>query len=219
MCLVDLAQNLGQEEVAEYWREVVTLNNFQINRLTERMIQTLGKPIKNRKIAVLGLSFKDGVKDTRESPSIAMIKALSLEGAKLAIFDPGLTADQTDITLHDAGLAHESRNGIFISSDVRSACESACAVLLLADPKNLAIARKHQVGLGHVREDLDREPSLVTCDQFSWKTLFFRMAEPRYVLDCRNYTDHAALERLGFVVEGVGRQNVYIQDNQAFEGV
>ena len=44
--------------------------------------------ISSKKIAVLGLAFKAGTDDMRESPSIAVVNALISEGAKVTAYDP-----------------------------------------------------------------------------------------------------------------------------------
>jgi len=56
-----------------------------------RMLELLGRHIANRKgvkIAVLGLAFKPGTDDMRESPAIPVVNALAAEGAILSAFDP-----------------------------------------------------------------------------------------------------------------------------------
>lgn len=56
-----------------------------------RMLELLGKHIANRKgvkVAVLGLAFKPGTDDMRESPAIPVVNSLAEEGAVLSAFDP-----------------------------------------------------------------------------------------------------------------------------------
>ena len=56
-----------------------------------KMIELLDKkkgPIRGKKIGILGLTFKAGTDDIRESPAILTIKELLMEEAELNIYDP-----------------------------------------------------------------------------------------------------------------------------------
>lgn len=56
-----------------------------------KMLEMLDKHITNRKgvkVAILGLAFKPGTDDMRESPAIPVVNALAAEGAILSAFDP-----------------------------------------------------------------------------------------------------------------------------------
>jgi len=68
-------------------RSVVDINHKQPLRLIELLKKHLSS-LKGRKIAVLGLAFKPGTDDMRESPSIPIIKALHDEQATISAFDP-----------------------------------------------------------------------------------------------------------------------------------
>ncbi len=46
------------------------------------------KDVKNPKIAVLGLAFKDGTDDCRESPALDIVGELLLQGADITAYDP-----------------------------------------------------------------------------------------------------------------------------------
>lgn len=206
MCLVYLAESLGQQMVADYWRSIIRLNDFQVNRLSERIIQALGNNVTGKRIAVLGLSFKDGVRDTTDSPSLAIIKTLALAGANLAVFDPRLTKTQIDTALGATGLSHKFRKIISSSQDLRTACKSASAVLLLADPKSFPSSLDDQSGVEQLGEDTNCRALLPSPDDFDWVAVFLNMTHPHYVLDCRNYVDIDTLKKIGFVVDGIGKR-------------
>ncbi len=67
-------------------RAVLDVNRDQPLRLLE-ILENTGL-LKGRKIAILGLAFKAGTDDTRESPALSIIKELLLEESKLYIYDP-----------------------------------------------------------------------------------------------------------------------------------
>jgi UDP-N-acetyl-D-glucosamine dehydrogenase len=64
----------------------------------ERALNDVGKPVKGTKIAIIGVSYKPGVGDVRESPALKIIALLQARGADLAYHDPHVP------TLRDAGL-------------------------------------------------------------------------------------------------------------------
>lgn len=60
---------------------------YVISRLAE-FLNDLGKPIKNSRIALLGMAYKKDVDDPRESPSFELAKLLLARGANLTYNDP-----------------------------------------------------------------------------------------------------------------------------------
>jgi len=49
---------LNLPEVAEYWSQVVSFNNFQRLRFSQRIVECLFNTITDKKIAVFGFAFK-----------------------------------------------------------------------------------------------------------------------------------------------------------------
>lgn len=68
-------------------RSVLEVNRDQPLKLIE-ILDKLSGPIKEKKIALLGLTFKSGTDDIRESPALLAIKELLMEEAHLNIYDP-----------------------------------------------------------------------------------------------------------------------------------
>ena len=54
----------------------------------ERMLNAAGKPVNGSKIAILGVSYKAGVGDVRESPAVKILSLLGGLGADLRYHDP-----------------------------------------------------------------------------------------------------------------------------------
>lgn len=67
---------------------VEAVNQKQKELLAERVIKRFKKNLKNKTIAVWGLSFKPNTDDMREAPSIAVINKLLKQGAKIKAYDP-----------------------------------------------------------------------------------------------------------------------------------
>ena len=86
--LVYLCRYYGLNEVADYWEKVVDINLWQQSRISSLVIRNLFGTLSNKKLAILGFSFKANTNDTRESPSINISRNLLQDGAKLCFYDP-----------------------------------------------------------------------------------------------------------------------------------
>jgi UDPglucose 6-dehydrogenase len=86
--LVYLCERYGLPEVAEYWQNVVKINDFQAERFVHNMLTSMFNTVAGKRIAILGFAFKADTGDTRESPAIAVCRRLLAERANLAIYDP-----------------------------------------------------------------------------------------------------------------------------------
>lgn len=67
--------------------EVAAINEEQRARFLRKVRKALWT-LKGKNLGVLGLSFKGGTDDLRDSPAIPIIRALSNEGCRLRIYDP-----------------------------------------------------------------------------------------------------------------------------------
>ncbi len=69
-------------------RAVMDINRDQRRRLVQRIREALGGSLDNRRVGVLGLSFKPNTDDMRDAPSLTVIRQLQNEGAIVTAFDP-----------------------------------------------------------------------------------------------------------------------------------
>ena len=92
--LVYLCKYYKLDDVAEYWLQVVKINEYQKHRFTEKIISNLNNDIKNQNIAILGWSFKPNTNDSRESPSIYVTYKLLQKGAMIKVCDPLVRLNQ-----------------------------------------------------------------------------------------------------------------------------
>jgi UDP-N-acetyl-D-glucosamine dehydrogenase len=58
----------------------------------ERTLNSHGKPVHGSRIVLLGVSYKPGVADIRQSPALKIMKLLGERGADLAYHDPHVPA-------------------------------------------------------------------------------------------------------------------------------
>jgi UDPglucose 6-dehydrogenase len=95
--------------------ETVRVNEDQRNRFMRKVRKALWT-LKGKKLAVLGLAFKNGTDDLRESPAVAIIKALLKEGCSVIAYDPaamGRAAEEfgPNTPVKFAGGAYEALEG------------------------------------------------------------------------------------------------------------
>eukprot|EP01120_Amphizonella_sp_Union-15-10_P007302 TRINITY_DN2448_c0_g1_i1.p1 TRINITY_DN2448_c0_g1~~TRINITY_DN2448_c0_g1_i1.p1 ORF type:complete len:462 (-),score=78.14 TRINITY_DN2448_c0_g1_i1:45-1430(-) len=94
--LVYLCEYYKLPEVAEYWKQVIIMNNFQKERFAKNIQTTMFGNVKGKNICILGFAFKKDTGDIRESSAIHVCKFLVEEGAHLFVYDPKVL--DTDIT-------------------------------------------------------------------------------------------------------------------------
>ena len=105
--LVYLCRYYGLYEVAEYWHQVVKINDYQKNRFVKKIIDALGGDVKDKKIAILGWSFKANTNDSRESPAIYVAAKLLELDSEIKVYDPMVDEDHI---IKDLKQFWESRN-------------------------------------------------------------------------------------------------------------
>ena len=90
-------------------------------KLASDGMRVCGRSLKRAKVAVLGISYRPNVKETRFSPSLELIALLKKRGARVIAFDPLFTASETE----SLGLVSEPT--------LRKAVEKAdCVILAVA---------------------------------------------------------------------------------------
>lgn len=129
--LVYLCEHYGLHEAADYWEQVVKMNDWQKNRFAQRIVRALFNTVSGKRIALFGFAFKKETNDTRESAAITVGRRLLEEEANLAIYDPKVGAEQI---YRDLGIpmdAHPRR--VEVSPDPYAAAKDAHAVVVLTD--------------------------------------------------------------------------------------
>ncbi|MAX29372.1 MAG: UDP-glucose 6-dehydrogenase [Candidatus Marinimicrobia bacterium] len=104
-------------------KSVVDTNNFQKERMIEKIVRSLEGGIAGKVIAVLGLTFKPETDDMRDSPSLTILPALIEKEAKIRAHDPE-GVDQAKKLLPDA---------IEYVSDIYETAKNADAIILMTE--------------------------------------------------------------------------------------
>jgi UDPglucose 6-dehydrogenase len=107
--------------------EVVNVNDEQRNRFLRKAKRALWT-LKGKKLAVLGLAFKNGTDDIRESPAVAIVKALLKEGCSITAFDPAAMPHA----------AEEFSSTVTFVQDAYEALQGADACLVLTEWEDFA---------------------------------------------------------------------------------
>ena len=63
--LVYLSEALNLPEVANYWYQVIAMNEYQRRRFASRIVNCLFNTVTDKKIALFGFAFKKNTGDTR----------------------------------------------------------------------------------------------------------------------------------------------------------
>ncbi len=107
----------------ELLSEIMRINCAQRRSFVEK-VRSIVWPIEGKRFAALGLAFKGGTDDIRESPAVEIIRQLIHEGAAVTAFDPAAM----ERTRNE--LPHESLN---FAADPYEAMADADALLILTD--------------------------------------------------------------------------------------
>ncbi|MGB8771069.1 MAG: UDP-glucose/GDP-mannose dehydrogenase family protein [Candidatus Korobacteraceae bacterium] len=103
--------------------EVMHINNQQRERFL-RKVRSVLWTLKGKRLAVLGLAFKGGTDDVRESPAISVVRSLLNEGCKVQAYDPAATENAGELL---------GTENIQYATSVMEAARDADALLVLTD--------------------------------------------------------------------------------------
>jgi len=124
--LVYLCEHFGLPEVADYWRSVVSMNDYQRERFVARMLSSMFNTVVNKRIAIFGFAFKADTGDTRESAAIYVCRQLADERAALVVTDPEAIPN-AKVDLADLG------DRIAYDEDPYAAAEGAHAIAVMTE--------------------------------------------------------------------------------------
>jgi len=178
--LVYIAKSYGLNEVADYWEQVIIMNDHQKRRFSNRIVQTLYNTVADKKITFLGWAFKKDTNDTRESAAIYIANELINEQAKIAVYDPKVSRKKilADLNYLQTRTIEENDNSIYTDFDPYLACKNAHAIAILTEWDEFA--------------------------QYDWQKVYDSMQKPAFVFDGRNILNKEKMEKIGFVYQAIG---------------
>lgn len=191
--LVYLCRHFNLPEVANYWEQVIKMNDYQKHRFAKQIIDNLFNTVSGKKIAILGWAFKKDTNDTRESPAIYVAYELLQDRAEIHIYDPKVTREQIFKDLNYlAAMNHATYGGDIDSPPVEEL--EGISVHVHNDPYK-AMQDAHAIAI------------LTEWDEFrtyDWQKVYDNMFKPSFIFDGRNILDKSALRKIGFDYSGVG---------------
>jgi UDPglucose 6-dehydrogenase len=179
--LVYLCQTYGLHEVADYWHQVIIMNEYQKRRFAQKIISTLYNTVNGKKIVLLGWAFKKDTNDTRESAAIYVADYLLSEQAELVIYDPKVIAEQVyaDLDYLNTRSEAENRSLVTVVNDKKELFDQAHAVAVLTEWDEF--------------KDID------------WQSVYEKMLKPAFVFDGRAILDMDQLKEIGFKGFAIGK--------------
>jgi UDPglucose 6-dehydrogenase len=178
--LVYIAKSFGLQEVADYWEQVIIMNDHQKNRFARKIVATLYNTVSGKKITFLGWAFKKDTNDTRESAAIYVANDLLNEQAQIAVYDPKVSARQiqSDLNYLETRLPEENDKAIESCNDPYEACKNAHAIAILTEWDEFK--------------------------SYDWERIYDAMLKPAFVFDGRNLLDADKMKEIGFLYQGIG---------------
>jgi len=179
--LVYIAKSYGLNEVADYWEQVIIMNDHQKKRFSANIVKTLYNTVSGKKIAFLGWAFKKDTNDTRESAAIYVADDLLYEQADIAVFDPKV---QEHIIFRDLDYlstrsAEDNKAGVSVYNDPYEACKDAHAIAVLTEWDEFK--------------------------DYDWDRIYANMKKPAFIFDGRNVLDAEKISKAGFIFNAIGK--------------
>jgi len=97
-------------------------NERQSGRMVDKIRTAVGGSLRGKRVGLLGLTFKAGTDDLRDSPALTVAEGLRAEGAELTAFDPGCPAAVPGLT-----------DGIVVTDDPMAVAKDADAITVLTE--------------------------------------------------------------------------------------
>jgi UDPglucose 6-dehydrogenase len=177
--LVYIAKSYGLDEVADYWEQVVIINDHQKRRFASHIVRTLYNTVSGKKIAFLGWAFKKDTNDTRESAAINVAEYLINEQANITVFDPKVRRNQILFDLNSLGVLDSADvDGVETYDNPYEACKNAHAIAVLTEWDEFK--------------------------SYDWQRIYDNMQKPAFVFDGRNILDPQEMKAIGFNFTAVG---------------
>ena len=162
-------------EVAEYWEQVIRMNEYQKERFVTRILDSMFNTVSGKRIAILGYAFKKDTNDARESPAIAICRRLLEEKAQLAIYDPKVSKDTI---LSSLALPVEQTASIEFCNSAREACNQSHCIAILTEWDEFK--------------------------EIDFAEIYESMIKPAILFDGRNLLDLEKIRSIGFTAKGIG---------------
>lgn len=166
-------------EVADYWEQVIKMNDYQKHRFAKKIITSLFNTVSGKKISFIGWAFKKDTNDTRESAAIYVAFELLQDFAEVHIYYPKVSKKQI---MNDLFYLLETKKG----KEVILTEEKIAELIHVHDSPMEAAKGAHAIAI------------LTEWDEFKtydWAKIY----------DGRNILDAAEMREIGFNFSQIGK--------------
>jgi len=177
--LVYIARSEGLEKVADYWEQILLINNHQRIRFSQKIINCIKENNLIPRVLILGWAFKKNTNDSRESAAIYVADNLLKNNITIDIYDPKVSKVQIDSDLlylnpnYDISLINFTENPL----------------LNISEYNIIAIMTEWDEFI-----------------KYDWKAIYNKIKMPAFIFDGRNILDINEIKDIGFNYIGLGRK-------------
>jgi len=115
--MIRIAEDAGYDFA--FLRGVIAVNDEQFSRVVQKVVDAAGGSLEGVRVGALGLTFKAGTDDLRESPAVEIVTRLVERGAVVCAYDPTVTRSPVP--------------GVEIAKDAYGACDGAAVAVVLTE--------------------------------------------------------------------------------------
>lgn len=177
--LVYIARSEGLDKVADYWEQVLIINNHQRDRFSKKIIDLIRKENLKSKVLLLGWAFKKDTNDTRESAAIYVANNLINNEIEIDIYDPKVIEEQIDSDLS------------YLNSDYNKSL-----INFVEDP----FLNNNGYNIIAIMTEWDEFTG------YDWENIYKKMKKPAFIFDGRNILNIEKINKIGFNYTGIGRK-------------
>ncbi len=123
--LAKIAEDAGYD--FHFLNEVLRVNYDQFDRTAQKLVDSVEPDLTDSHIAVLGLTFKAGTDDLRDSPAIEVLNRVVQSGIKIKAYDPAVHPDSNRLSQIYPDL------NIELVTDPYAAAEGAASLAILTE--------------------------------------------------------------------------------------
>ncbi|ASV28836.1 nucleotide sugar dehydrogenase [Maribacter cobaltidurans] len=178
--LVYIARSFGLKEVADYWEQVIIMNDYQKRRFADHIIQSLYNTVSGKKIVLYGWAFKKDTNDTRESAAIHIADALMDERAEIVVYDPKVSEERiyADLDYLETRTPDENRTLLKVVSNPMEASREAHGIAVVTEWDEFK--------------------------SYDWTKIYELMLKPAFIFDGRRILDTQNMRQIGFNYYKIG---------------
>ena len=177
--LVYIARSEGLDKVADYWEQVLIINQHQRDRFSKKIIDIIRKENLEPKVLLLGWAFKKDTNDTRESAAMYVANNLLNNNIKIDVYDPKVMEHQIDFDLSNLNPDYDESLVNYIEKPFYN----------ISDYNTIAIMTEWD-----------------EFKVFDWRIIHEKIKKPAFIFDGRNILEIEKIKNIGFNYLGLGRK-------------